>query len=48
MALQDEVSPRTVDMHVSNLRRKLGDDPLHPRIVLTVKGLGYKLNMPGG
>jgi DNA-binding response OmpR family regulator len=48
MALQDEVSPRTVDMHVSNLRRKLGDDPLHPRIVLTVKGLGYKLSMPGG
>jgi DNA-binding response OmpR family regulator len=47
MALQYEASPRTVDMHVSNLRRKLGDDPRHPRIVLTVKGLGYKLDMPG-
>jgi DNA-binding response OmpR family regulator len=44
VALDGEASPRTVDMHVSNLRRKLGDDPQHPRIVLTVKGLGYKLN----
>ncbi len=46
LALDGEASPRTVDMHVSNLRRKLGDDPLHPLIVLTVKGLGYKLNAP--
>jgi DNA-binding response OmpR family regulator len=46
LALDGEASPRTVDMHVSNLRRKLGDDPLHPRIVLTVKGLGYKLSAP--
>lgn len=46
LALDGEASPRTVDMHVSNLRRKLGDDPLRPQIVLTVKGLGYKLNTP--
>jgi DNA-binding response OmpR family regulator len=47
LALDGEASPRTVDMHVSNLRRKLGDDPQDPRIVLTVKGLGYRLNTPG-
>jgi DNA-binding response OmpR family regulator len=33
---------RTVDAHVKNLRRKLGDDPSHPRYVLTVWGVGYK------
>lgn len=30
-------------VHVSNLRRKLGDDPLMPRYVRTVRGLGYCL-----
>ena len=34
---------RTVDAHVKNLRRKLGDDPRHPRFVTTVTGVGYKL-----
>jgi len=33
---------RTVDAHVKNLRRKLGDDPRHPVLVLTVPGIGYK------
>ncbi len=33
---------RAVDAHVKNLRRKLGDDPRHPRYVLTVWGVGYK------
>ena len=36
---------RTIDAHVKNLRRKLGDDPRHPRFVLTVPGIGYKLGM---
>ena len=36
---------RTIDAHVKNLRRKLGDDPRHPRFVLTVPGVGYKLGM---
>lgn len=30
-------------VHVSNLRRKLGDDPRSPRYVRTVRGLGYCL-----
>ena len=33
---------RTVDAHVKNLRQKIEQDPRHPRVVLTVYGLGYK------
>jgi DNA-binding response OmpR family regulator len=32
-----------VDVHVANLRRKLGDDPTQPRFVETVRGVGYRL-----
>ncbi|OZM76429.1 DNA-binding response regulator [Pseudonocardia sp. MH-G8] len=38
-----ETDERTIDQHVKNLRRKLGDRP--PRLVLTVPGVGYKLGM---
>ena len=34
---------RSVDVHVSRLRNKLGDDARHPRIIRTVRGLGYLL-----
>jgi len=33
---------RTVDAHVKNLRQKVEEDPKHPRVILTVYGLGYK------
>ncbi len=33
---------RTIDVHVKNLRDKLGDNPKDPRYVLTVPGVGYK------
>jgi len=33
------VSDRTVDVHVSHLRKKLGDDP--PRLIKTIRGVGY-------
>ena len=33
---------RTIDAHVKNLRKKLGDDPRDPRYVVTVTGVGYK------
>lgn len=32
-----------VDVHVANLRRKLGDDPGQPRYVRTVRGVGYRM-----
>jgi DNA-binding response OmpR family regulator len=35
------VNDRTVDVHVSHLRRKLGDDPRSPRLIKTVRGVGY-------
>jgi DNA-binding response OmpR family regulator len=33
---------RTIDAHVKNIRRKLGDDPKEPRFIHTVFGVGYK------
>lgn len=35
------VSERTVDVHISHLRKKLGDDPRSPRLIRTVRGVGY-------
>ena len=32
-----------LEVHVANLRRKLGDDPVGPRFVETVRGVGYRL-----
>jgi two-component system alkaline phosphatase synthesis response regulator PhoP len=37
-----DVSTRTVDVHVAWLRRKLEDDPRHPRLITTVHGMGYR------
>ncbi|PCN47719.1 two-component system response regulator [Curtobacterium sp. 'Ferrero'] len=38
---------RNVEVHMANLRRKLGDDPNAPRFVVTVRGVGYRLTGPG-
>ncbi len=35
-------STKTLDMHVSWLRRKLGDDANAPRYISTVRGLGFR------
>ena len=32
-----------VDVHVANVRRKLGDDPANPRFIETVRGVGYRV-----
>jgi len=39
----DESFDRSIDVHVSRLRQKLGDDPRHPRRIRTVRGAGYQL-----
>jgi DNA-binding response OmpR family regulator len=35
-------STKTLDMHVSWLRRKLGDDANQPRFISTVRGVGFR------
>ena len=39
-------STKTLDVHVSSLRRKLGDDPAEPRFIHTVRGVGFRLAGP--
>ena len=34
---------RTVETHVAALRDRLGDDPVRPRYVVTVRGAGYRI-----
>ncbi len=38
-----DVFDRSIDVHVSQLRRKLGDDAKQPRFIRTIRGVGYKL-----
>jgi len=33
---------KTLDVHVKRLRAKIEDDPAHPTVLTTVRGLGYK------
>ncbi len=37
---------KTLDVHVSALRRKLGDDPTAPRYIHTVRGVGFRFAAP--
>lgn len=39
-------STKTLDMHISVLRRKLGDDAGQPRHIATVRGLGFRFERP--
>lgn len=39
-------SSRTLDTHITRLRRKLEDDPAAPRYLLTVYRVGYRLELP--
>jgi two-component system alkaline phosphatase synthesis response regulator PhoP len=37
------ITPRVIDTHVASLRKKLEDDSNHPKHILNVRGVGYKL-----
>jgi DNA-binding response OmpR family regulator len=39
----EEAFDRSIDVHISHLRHKLGDDPRNPRMLKTVRGVGYML-----
>ena len=36
------VTPHTIDTHIANLRKKIEDDPAHPRMIISIRGVGYK------
>lgn len=38
-----DVFDRSIDVHISSLRKKLGDDPREPRFIRTIRGVGYTL-----
>lgn len=39
-------STKTLDVHIGWLRRKLGDDPASPRLITTVRGVGFRFTAP--
>jgi DNA-binding response OmpR family regulator len=42
-AMVTDADKRAVEVHIANLRRKLGDDASLPRFIETVRGTGYRL-----
>lgn len=42
-----DVFDRSIDVHISSLRRKLRDDPKSPRFIITVRSVGYMMRKPG-
>lgn len=42
--LLDDTDLRTIEVHMANLRRKLGETPTNPRWIETVRGVGYRLS----
>lgn len=43
-----EAFDRSIDVHVSSLRKKLGDDARTPRFIETIRGIGYRLIKTAG
>lgn len=41
-------STKTLDVHIRHLRKKIEQDPAAPHYIKTVRGMGYKLDAPGG
>ncbi len=44
--IEDGDSTRALDVHVAQLRRQIEPDPRHPQIIVTERGVGYKLVLP--
>jgi len=42
----DYRDPRTVDVHIRHLREKLEREPEAPELILTVRGVGYRIHEP--
>ena len=42
-----EAFDRSIDVHISSIRRKLGDDAKAPRYIQTIRGVGYRMPRPG-
>lgn len=40
----DGDNTRALDVHIAHLRRQLESDPHHPKLILTERGVGYRLN----
>lgn len=43
-----EGTTRTLDQHIANLRKKIEDDPAHPRHIVTVHRVGYRFDSTVG
>lgn len=41
-----DIFDRSIDVHVSSLRKKLGDDAKNPQFIRTIRGIGYSLRDP--
>ena len=39
---------KTLDVHVKRLRGKVEDEPARPSRIVTIRGLGYKYELPRG
>ena len=40
-------SSKTLDVHIARLRDKIEDDPVHPRRIVTVRGVGFRYSVDG-
>ena len=42
-----DISDRSIDVHISSIRKKLGDDRKSPEFIVTVRSVGYMMRKPG-
>lgn len=40
------VTPRSIDVYIRRLREKIEDDPRHPQYLKTLRGIGYRFEVP--